>query len=113
VFALCCSYTGYLFSFEIYTGKDDRTVGSAKAIIERLLLAAAVTGVGRILYVDNWYTSIDVIKHVWQAFGFLVVGTMVLTKKKSRAADDFPFAKLSAHAIAVSSAGGADVQHRR
>ena len=96
VFALCCAVTGYLYSFEIYTGKDNVTDGSPKGVICRLLLTAGVVySVGRILYTDNFYTSLDVMTHVYTAFGMLLVGTYSLTKKKSRTAADFPFHKIS------------------
>jgi hypothetical protein len=29
IFALCCSKSGYLFAFEVYTGKDNTSEGSA------------------------------------------------------------------------------------
>ncbi len=37
--------------------------------------------------------------HLWASFGFLLVGTMVLTKKKARTANDFPFHKLPTMAL--------------
>ena len=46
---------------------------------------------GRILYTDNFYTSMAVMKHVYDSFGMLMVGTYKkLTKKKSRTGADFP-----------------------
>ena len=103
VFALCCSNTGYLYSFEIYTGKRTDTDGSAKAVVVRLLTAAGIVvgavASGRILYMDNWYMSLDLVKHSWIKYGIMVVGTVVLTKKKSRVGSDFPFAKLSGRAM--------------
>jgi Transposase IS4 len=42
VFALNCAYTGYLYCFEVYTGKENLD-GSPKAVIERLMLAAGYT----------------------------------------------------------------------
>jgi hypothetical protein len=54
-------------------------------MIHHLLVTAGLLGiVGRILFIDNWYTSIDVVSHVWMYFGIFVVGTIVLTKKKSK-----------------------------
>jgi hypothetical protein len=98
VFALCCAYTGYLYCYEVYTGKEN-TDGSPKAVIERLMLMAGVTfvvrGKGRVLYTDNFYTSMEVMQHVFDRFGVLMVGTYALKKKKSRTAADFPFDRLS------------------
>ena len=44
VYALCCAYTGFLSSFEIYTGKTDCVDGSAKEVVQRLLKAAGLIG---------------------------------------------------------------------
>jgi hypothetical protein len=102
VFALNCAYTGYLYSFEVYTGKE-HVDGSPKAVIERLMLAAGFTftihGQGRILYTDNFYTSLEVMHYLYITFGVLMVGTYVLSKKKSRTAADYPFHKLSKPAL--------------
>jgi hypothetical protein len=98
VFALCCAYTGYLYCYEVYTGKEN-TDGSPKAVIERLMLMAGVTfvvrGKGRVLYTDNFYTSMEVMQHVFERFGVLMVGTFALTKNKSGTAATFPFHRLS------------------
>jgi hypothetical protein len=97
VYALCCAYTGYLlYRFEIYTGKGGTPDGSPKGVISRLLYGAGVTGTsGRILYTDNFYTSLWVMKNMYVSFAMLLVGMYALMKDKSRTADDFPFAKLS------------------
>ena len=86
--------------FEIYTGKGGTRDGSPKGVISRLLHGAGATGTtGRILYTDNFYTSMAVMKHIFLSFSMLLVGTYALTKKKSRTAEDFPFAKLSNGAL--------------
>ena len=99
VFALCCSYTGFLCAFEVYTGKEQEESGSPTQVVIRLLTMAGLIGgaqgVGRIIYCDNWYTSMDLVTALWTTFGFFCVGTYVLSKKKSRVGRDFPFAKLS------------------
>ena len=60
-FAICCVYTGFLTTFQIYTGNEGRKEGTPKTVIGRLLQLAAFVGListtGRILYTDNWYTS--------------------------------------------------------
>ena len=50
---------------------------------------------GQILYTDNYYTSIEIMKHVWTKFKMLFVGIIRMTDKKSRTADDFPFHQMS------------------
>ena len=47
------------------------------------------------LYTDNYYTSIKLAKHMYEKYGWTIVGTIVPTDKKHREADDFPFLKLS------------------
>jgi hypothetical protein len=75
VYALCCAYTGYLYNFEIYTGKGGTPGGSPKGVISRLLHGAGATGTsGRILYTDNFYTSLGVMKHIFLSFSMLLVG---------------------------------------
>ena len=72
VYALCCSFTGYLYAFEIYTGKDHVADGSPRGVISRLLFSAGVTSAtssGRILYTDNFYTSQEVMKYIFVTFG--------------------------------------------
>ncbi|CAJ1954086.1 unnamed protein product [Cylindrotheca closterium] len=101
VYALCCAYTGYLYSFEIYTGKEGTESGTPREVIGRLLRmagilpspAGAAKMTGTVLYTDNWYTSLDVMQFVYEQFGMLLVGTISLTAKKSRTADDYPFHK--------------------
>ena len=100
VYALCCAFTGYLYGFEIYTGKDHVADGSPKGVISCLLFnAGVVKASGRILYTDNFYTSAEVMKYIYVIFGMLLVGTYKLTKKKSRTAVDYPFHKLSNSAL--------------
>ena len=92
----CDSVTGYLCNFEVYTGQGNVKDGTPKGVIHRLIVEAGLAGaIGRILCTDNVYTSRDVMLHVYLTFGFLMVGTYALTKKKSRTAADFPFHRLS------------------
>ena len=103
VFALCCGKTGVLVSFLIYTGKDTDTGQdwSSCGVVDTLLALAGLLhlGVGRILYTDNWYMTIDLMQHVYFCYGFLLIGTYVLTQKVSRTAADFPFHRLSNGAL--------------
>jgi Transposase IS4 len=66
-FALSCAYTGYLYAFEVYTVKENID-GSPKAVIARLMMAAGLTFTvhrqGRILYTDNFYTSLEVMHYL-------------------------------------------------
>jgi hypothetical protein len=76
VYALCCSYKGYLYLFEISTGKGGTADGSPTGVISRLLYGAGATGTtGRILYKDNFYTSLHVMKCIYVQLSMLLVGT--------------------------------------
>lgn len=44
---------------------------------------------------DNYYTSLTMIDYMYKQYKAFVVGTIALTKKKSRDSNDFPFHKLS------------------
>jgi hypothetical protein len=59
VFAVCCAYSGVMLGFEVYCGADENTDNSALAIIDRLLIKNNLhTARGRIVYSDNWYTTV-------------------------------------------------------
>jgi hypothetical protein len=97
VYALCCSY---LYRFIIYTGKGGTADGLPTGVISLLLYGTGATGTtGRILYTDNFYTLLCVMKYIYVSFSMLLVGTYALTKKKLRIANNFPFAKLSNGAL--------------
>jgi hypothetical protein len=108
VFALCCGQTGVLIGHLVYTGrKEQNDAGgqdwSALGVIETLLVMASLLdkGKGRVLYTDNWYTSIALMCTMYFKYGFLLVGTISLTTKLSRTAADYPFRKLSNGALSL------------
>ena len=82
--------------FEVYVGKEDDISGSAVDICVRMIVAAGLTlARGRVLYTDNWYTSMALAIKLMCDYGWAMVGTIVPTDKKSRADKDIPFLKLS------------------
>ena len=103
VFALCCGKTGVLVSFLIYTGKDIdvHQDWTPVGVVDKLLEMAGLLseGAGRILFTDNWYTSLALMNHLYFKWGFLLIGTYVLSKKLARTASDFPFHQLSNGAL--------------
>ena len=100
VFCMCCAMSAYMLAFEIYCGKDDDVDGSAIMIVERLILDANLSMQrGRILYTDNWYTSIALAKHLYESYSWTIVGTISPTEKKDRTDHDVPFLKLSNGAL--------------
>ena len=101
VFALCCAYTGYLLGYEVYLGKDTETnENSALAVVDRLLVNAdLVTAKGRVLYADNWYTTLRLAKHLYEKYCWLFVGTVVPSDSKDRNDNSVPFRRLTPGAL--------------
>ena len=54
---------------------------------------------GRILYTDNWYTSLGLAKTLFLRSNWLFVGTSAPTEKKTRCEYDIPFHKYSNKAL--------------
>jgi hypothetical protein len=97
VFALCCAETGYIYAFYVYTGKENDPA-SATQVVERLLGLdpdLVTNSKGRVMFTDNYYTSEELEKKLYEDYGMLLVGTVKLTKKLSRTVADFAFHRLS------------------
>jgi len=96
VFALRCAFSAVILAFTLYVGKEDDTDGTAVGICNDLCVEAGLTeSHGRVLYTDNYYTSVKLAKHMFNESGWTIVGKILPTDKKSRADEDFPFLKLS------------------
>ena len=99
IFALCCAYTGFCYGWQVYTGKSDAEPEDASvvALVIRLIRDVCFLGgvSGRILFTDNFYSSIKLACKLWTDFRMLFIGTFTLTTKGSRTKDDFPFDLLS------------------
>ncbi|XP_054259672.1 piggyBac transposable element-derived protein 2-like [Macrosteles quadrilineatus] len=74
-----CSSSGYLVAFDIYTGKDtDRLdkFGLRGDVVMRLVEKAQVpANSGHKLYIDNYFTSVPLIKHLGST-GICATGTL-------------------------------------
>ena len=57
---MCDSKTGFLLKFDVYTGKNESLPDAAGGVGHRIVmfLAEQWLGVGRVFFVDNWYSSI-------------------------------------------------------
>jgi hypothetical protein len=96
VFVLCCAVTGFLLSFEVYTGAKTALYNSNWGLIDKLFCSAWLVGAyGCILYTDNYYTSMTVARKLYELYHWLFVGTCRLTTKERQGEDDFQFHKLS------------------
>ena len=104
VFAICCAESGYIYGFYIYTGKQNDPSGSPKKILKRLLdqdPTFLTNSTGRTVFMDNYYTSEDVMELLFNDYKMFTVGTVRMTKKKSRTIIDYAFHKLSNAAKAI------------
>jgi hypothetical protein len=72
-------------------------VDICKRLIHAADLVTGATGMirGRTVYSDNYYTSMNLAKHMCENYNWSLVGTIVLTGKKQRADEDIPLLKLS------------------
>ncbi len=97
VFCICCAISGIMLAYKIYCGKDDKTTdGMMVTLCDNLLQTAGLTGVqGRTLYTDNYYTSMSLVKHLYNKYQWTCVGTIIPTEKKEGGNHDLPFCKLS------------------
>ena len=86
----------FILAFKVYVGKEDDSDGTAVGVCDQLVNDADLTSThGRVLYTDNYYTSVKLAKHMYENYGWTIVGTISATDKKSREDEDIPFLKLS------------------
>ncbi len=97
VFGMSDAAKGYHYAYFVYTGKENCSA-SPVDVIKKLLdqdPELVHNSTGRVMYMDNYYTSEEVMRMLYNDYGIYTVGTVSLTKKKSRTDDDFAFHKLS------------------
>ena len=103
VFCICCAYTAYMLGFSVYVGKDNLKkgeTGSTLEVVDNLIDIANLRGSrGRILFTDNWYTSINLATFLYEQYGWTMVGTLKPSKKQARESNDVPFIKMSGGAL--------------
>ena len=110
VVALCCAYTDYLLGFEVYLGKyAEITENSALKVVDRLIYSTdLIQCKGRILYLDKWYTSIGLVRYLYETYCCLFVRTVVVNDSKDRNKNSVPFRRLSAGALKTIDRGRAE-----
>jgi hypothetical protein len=98
VFALCCAESGYVYGCWVYCGKENDSCTNVEKI-ERLLEQESdfiINSAGlQVLYTDNYCRSESLMEMMYSNYKSFVVGTMSMTKKKSRTNSDFAFHQLS------------------
>ena len=87
----CKSHT---VGWEIYLGNDYPLGSSTEAVVVRLVANTGLTvQSGRILYTDNWYTSINLSRTIFDKYNWLFFGTSAPIEKKTWKEFDIPFLK--------------------
>jgi hypothetical protein len=70
VFCVHCAILGIMLAYEVYCGnKDKKTDGTAADVCDRLVKEVELTGpCGQTLYTDNYYTSMKLVKHLFEKY---------------------------------------------
>ena len=98
LFMLTCN--SHRLGWEIYLGKDYPSDSSAEAVVVLLITNAGLTVQSvRIIYTDNWYTSINLVRTLFEKYNWLFVGKSAPTEKKSWEEYDTTLHKLSNFAL--------------
>jgi hypothetical protein len=100
VFVLNCALTCYMYDFIMYQGKDEQRPNGLSATlypIYALMLDVVLRHKNHILYIDNWYTSIDLVE-LCMKWGIHVTGTVRINKKHLPKAALFPKTGRNQHA---------------
>lgn len=86
-FKLYClndSKTSYLWSFFMYQGKDEQrppNVSATSYPIIRLTDHKDLHGINHILFMDNWYTNVNVLIHLLEEKGIHTCGTLRVNRQ--------------------------------
>jgi len=96
VFMLSDGFSGYIYNFNIYTGADNMPgMSGYKAAMTWLQNIGMELHPYRVLFTDNWYTTVALAIGLWVTFKMYICGNMKLTNKCGRGNTDFPYKKLS------------------
>lgn len=84
IFAMTCARTFYTNNLEIYGGRQPEgpfeTDNSTKAVVERMI--QPISGTGRNVTTDNWFTSIPLCGELLQNHRLTLVGTLRKDKRE-------------------------------
>ena len=97
VFCVCYAVSEIIFVFTVERGtKRWMVLSSVISPCDNLLQKASLTDAqGRTLHTDNYYTSMSLVKHLYNKYRWNCIGTIVPTEKNDWASHDLPFHKLS------------------
>ena len=92
VFAMCCAFSEILIGFKVHFvqggDSDDTALGISDDLVKEDGLTSARV---RTLYTNNYYTPMEIAKHMLNEYGWTIVGTILPTDNKSRADHDITF----------------------
>ena len=70
VYAMCCAVSGIMIAWNVYTGAEEGVVNTTTKICADLAKQANIHNQkGRVLYTDNYYTSVKLAKYFFEEFG--------------------------------------------
>jgi len=80
----------------VYVEKEEDADGTTVGLCNDLVVDAGLTkAYTRVLYSDNYYTSMKLTKHMFNEYDWTIVGIISPTDKKSCGDEDIPLLKLS------------------
>ena len=96
VFAIFCALSTIILGFKVYVGQEDDSNNTALGICDDMVKEAGLTNArGRTLYTNKYYMSMALANYMFNKYGWITVGNIVQTDKKSRADRDICFLKFS------------------
>ena len=86
VFDIYCAFYAIILGLKVYISQEDDYDNTALEFCNDLVKEAGLNSfIGRTFYTDNYYTSVALAKHIFNEYGWKIVGNIVPTYKKSRA----------------------------
>ena len=94
-FAICCALSEILLGFKVYVGHEDNSDNTDLGICDDLVKETGINSViGCMVYTIKYYTYMALPKDMFTKYGCKIVGDIIPTDKKSRAANYITFLKL-------------------
>ena len=70
----------YFWISKVYVGQEDDYDNTALGVFDELVKEARLNSArGRTIYTNNYYTSMALAKHMFNKYGWKIVGTIVTT----------------------------------
>ena len=96
VFSICCDISAIVLGLKVYVGQEDDYDNTALGMCDELVKESGITSFQRrTLYTDNYYTPKALHKHIFNEYGWKIVGTIVPMNNNSRVDNDITFLKFS------------------